>query len=294
VSEGLRVYLERLFGVWRDLAGPGQLGLQLLAFALLVVVTVRFGRTGVWTWRTTLGALATVVLFHLNLAVMPLLLLVRDGFQAGVDGLGLPQLADGVWAGSPWLAALVGVVAFDFADYWCHRALHLRWLWPIHAIHHSDPDVNGLTAFRVHALEPFVMSCTYALLLTWLNLPAEALGAMATVLVLHKMYVHADLDWTHGPLEPLIASPRYHRWHHADVAEAHGKNLAGVIPLWDRAFGTYHCPGRCDARVGVAGAPEHNPLALCLYPFAAWLALIREAVGRWWSRSPRGSAAALG
>ena len=60
--------------------------------------------------------------------------------------------------------------------------MHMKWLWPVHAIHHSDPDVNALTTYRVHALETLVMWGSYTILLTWLGLPADAIGIGALIL----------------------------------------------------------------------------------------------------------------
>jgi sterol desaturase/sphingolipid hydroxylase (fatty acid hydroxylase superfamily) len=37
----------------------------------------------------------------------------------------------------------------------------------------------------------------------------------------------------------VIASPRFHRWHHTGEAEARDKNFAGLLPLCDILFGTY-------------------------------------------------------
>ena len=74
------------------------------------------------------------------------------------------------------------VAAVDFANYWNHRLMHTRVVWPMHAIHHSDPDVNGLTTYRVHAFEGCLMSCSYVVLLAWLNLPDDALGILSVVL----------------------------------------------------------------------------------------------------------------
>lgn len=271
------LYLRRVAEGWRGLAANSHADAFLSFFLVLLLLTyLRRGR-GAWSLRATLGVLATVTIVLLNFAVMPVVYALVDGLRGLYDGLGVPRLPATTWAGVPgWAVALVAVVAHDLANYWNHRLMHHPLVWPVHAIHHSEPDVNGLTTFRVHALEPFVMFCSHVVLLGWLSLPADALGLLAVLLVLHNMYVHADLDWTHGPLGWLIASPRYHRWHHADVPEAYGKNLANVIPLFDVLFGTYHCPGPCDAPLGAAGVPPNHPLKLFLYPGAAWLAQLRR------------------
>jgi len=57
------------------------------------------------------------------------------------------------------------------------------------------------------------------------------MGTGALVLLLHNAYVHVDIDWGHGPLRLLIASPRFHRWQHTDKTHARDKNFAGPMPL---------------------------------------------------------------
>ncbi len=66
---------------------------------------------------------------------------------------------------------------------------------------------------------------------------------MHVVASLHNAYVHFEVDIDHGPMNWLIASPRFHRWHHADFPPAYGKNLANAIPAWDMLFGTYFKAG---------------------------------------------------
>ncbi|MGL6043873.1 MAG: sterol desaturase family protein, partial [Sandaracinobacteroides sp.] len=53
-----------------------------------------------------------------------------------------------------------------------------------------------------------------------------------------------------GPLEWLIASPRYHHWHHANQAQAIDRNFGGQTLVWDRLFGTLYLPEPFPARYG--------------------------------------------
>ena len=116
-------------------------------------------------------------------------------------------------------------------------------------------------------------------LLTGLGLPSDVLGYGAILLSLHNVYVHMDMDWGHGPFRLLLASPRYHRWHHADVPEAQGKNLANVFPLYDVMFGTYYMPGTCTERLGAKGVPENDVAKLLLHPFKEWIKMMPINVG---------------
>ena len=256
-------------------------------FAVLLLVTLIVRGWKAWTLRASLGVLATLVLVVFNVLVGPWVeipqLLFEELYQLAL----LPQVPQSFWKDQPlWVPVVTAIVVTDFADYWNHRLMRSKWVWPIHAVHHSDPDVNPLTTFRIHELEGILMAVSYVVLLNWLNLPGVALGAFGLTLSLHNMYIHADLDWSHGPLRMLIASPRYHRWHHADVPEAHGKNLANLIPLYDWAFGTYYCPGPCEAPLGAAGVPQHNPFALMVFPFVLWSRYLREGVSRARSSGP--------
>ncbi len=221
---------------------------------------------------------ATTLLYFINLfAFAPFVLLAGDTIRSAYNWVGLPQLDPAIWTGlSPWILVPVALLAYDFADYWSHRVMHKSWLWPVHAIHHSETEMTGLTTYRVHFLEPIVMGTAYIVLLTWLGLPENILGYGAILVSLHNVYVHMDLDWGHGPFRLLLASPRYHRWHHANAPEAYGKNLANIFPFWDVMFGTYYLPGTCKKPLGVDGMAEYDVIKLVLYPFREWGGLFKR------------------
>ena len=226
---------------------------------------------------------ATIAVYFANILVVWLFLDDLDALAQGAyDRLGLPQLPADFWDGVPLLAlALIGIAVKDFVDYWTHRAMHTAWLWPTHAAHHSDTHVNAFTAHRIHFLEYVFMTLSYVVLLTWMQMP-QAIPAVAAFHYVLNLYVHLDLDWGHGPFRYLLASPRYHRWHHADVPEAHGKNLANVIPLYDVMFGTYYNPAPCRAVMGAraTGVEDKNPVLILIYPFQEWARLLRGLIRR--------------
>ncbi len=88
-------------------------------------------------------------------------------------------------------------------------------------------------------------------------------------MTLYAIFVHANVRWDFGPLRALIATPRFHRWHHTSQAEGLDKNFAGLLPLWDALFGKYYMPdGRQPEVFGVAGEPvPEGFLAQLAYPF---------------------------
>ena len=227
---------------------------------------------------------ATIVVAGLNIFLLWIFNAQIDAFfQTAYRYISLPQVPADFWASTPvWLLCILGVVSKDFADYWNHRLMHTKWGWPTHAAHHSDTHVNAFTTFRVHILESILMSLSYVVLLTWLRIP-EVIPFVAMFTHMHNLYVHMDLPYQHGPFKYLIASPAFHRWHHADVPEAHGKNLANTIPAWDALFGTYYFPGVCKEEMGAtkSGVEDKNPFLIYIYPFQQWGRMLRRRYKRW-------------
>lgn len=259
-------------------------------FGLVFALILTFVMYAVFRRKDELGkhaaenTSATLVVCGANIVAGLLFLEEVDGFFQSVYGaLRIPTLNPAIWDGVPfWVAAIVGLAAKDFADYWNHRMMHTRWGWPTHAAHHSDTFVNAFTGFRVHFLEAITMSLSYVVLLTWLRIP-ETIPVVVIFSTLHGQYVHMNLNITHGPFKYLVAWPQFHRWHHADVPAAYGKNLANLMPLWDKLFGTYYYPGPCGDEVPMGalrdGLADKDPVAIYLYPFQEWRRLIRKAWG---------------
>jgi sterol desaturase/sphingolipid hydroxylase (fatty acid hydroxylase superfamily) len=227
------------------------------------------------SFATTLGWLVV------NSVAAPIVYVAMTWTRELYALLHVPVLPASLWTGMPWpMLFLISVLTKDFADYCNHRWMHTRWGWPIHAVHHSDTDVNILTTWRVHFLEAVVMDASYVLLLSWMGLP-PAYGAVARFFfTLHNAYTHMDADIEHGPFRYLLASPRFHRWHHADIPEAHGKNLANIFPFLDVIFGTYYVPGRCNAPMGALTdhVPAHDIVSQIALPFTRWAKLSKRAL----------------
>jgi sterol desaturase/sphingolipid hydroxylase (fatty acid hydroxylase superfamily) len=95
-----------------------------------------------------------------------------------------------------------------------------------------------------------------------------ALAGITPVLTVLAIVVHANVDWDWGPLRSVIASPRFHRWHHTDETEARDKNFAGFFPVWDILFGTYYMPrDRCPSTFGTATPVPSGLLGQLNFPF---------------------------
>jgi sterol desaturase/sphingolipid hydroxylase (fatty acid hydroxylase superfamily) len=168
-----------------------------------------------------------------------------------------------------WAQAIAMLVIGDLVGYAMHRWFHGRRLWRFHAVHHSSTCLDWLSSVRVHPVNEWLPRITTVLVLVGLGFDPAAIAAYVPALTLYAIVLHANVRWSFGWLGNLVASPRFHRWHHTAQAEGLDKNLAGLFPWIDRLAGTYYMPdGRLPERFGVDGAAVPAGMwAQLAYPF---------------------------
>lgn len=169
-----------------------------------------------------------------------------------------------------WLQAIEVLLLADLLSYWSHRLFHRSpRLWPIHAVHHSSTELDWLSSVRVHPLNDAVNKVLPVVPLFFIGFRGDVLAGFVPFITLYALLLHANVPWSFGPLKYVIASPTFHRWHHAAEAEAIDKNFAGLFPVWDLVFGTFYMPaGRVPERFGVPDTPVPDGLLRQLvYPF---------------------------
>jgi sterol desaturase/sphingolipid hydroxylase (fatty acid hydroxylase superfamily) len=182
----------------------------------------------------------------------------NPGFQAAVSS-------------QPRIVQFVEIVfVSDLFFYWTHRLFHrVPFLWRVHAIHHSPRQMDWLAGSRLHVLEIVIVRAVTFLPLFVLGFSESAVQAYVVFVAIHAVLLHANVSFRFGWLEYLIATPRYHQFHHACAGEALDTNFAVHLPLLDRVFGTQYLPMEAwPERMGVAGPqPPHGYWAQLLYPF---------------------------
>lgn len=179
---------------------------------------------------------------------------------------------------APWRAVVAGLplplqvltimLVADFMQYWVHRAFHvIPWLWPFHAVHHSSRALDWLAGSRLHVVDVVVTRSLVVLPVFALGFAEAAIYAWLVIIGLHAVFIHGNLRWRLGWIEPLLATPRFHHWHHA--VSPLDRNFAVHFPWLDRVFGTYHMPaGEWPAALGIRGDPvPEGFLAQLAYPF---------------------------
>ncbi len=168
------------------------------------------------------------------------------------------------------LQMLLGAFILDFSTYWRHRFTH-RYLWPVHSIHHSALSINWLTGMRLHPIEILVALFFDLFLLHVLGFGGAGMLFAMVFLRGYNHFTHANINLEYkAPLKYILASPKYHRWHHADEFAAHGKNYCSTFSCIDLAFGTFYHPEGLPKGYGIGDDQAHYPQALhgqLLYPF---------------------------
>jgi len=170
------------------------------------------------------------------------------------------------------LQVLVALVAVDLVGYWVHRVVfHLSPIWRFHAIHHSAERLDWLAAARNHPLQPAIAALAHALPLVVIGIDPRVVAVVTPIFGLWAIFIHANVPFRLGALRFVIATPMFHRWHHARLDEhprvAHGVNFAGIFPVWDLIFGTFWCPAYEPRRFGTDEPVPSGILGQIAYPF---------------------------
>lgn len=171
-----------------------------------------------------------------------------------------------------FIQLFIAAAILDLAKYWQHRLSH-KYIWNVHAIHHSAKQLTWITGLRLHPIEIAVAAMFDATFLYILGFEGDAIIMAIIFLKALNFMIHSNLDLKYTkPFRYLLASPHYHRWHHANIKEAYDKNFAGAFPFWDLLFGTYYCPEEDPPGYGLSKFetkhyPSHNVIGWLLYPF---------------------------
>lgn len=178
-----------------------------------------------------------------------------------------------------WGQVAFYLLASDFLLYWTHRIFHGASLWRYHAIHHSAEEVDWTTAYRFHPINICFHTYMVDVIMLYVGVSPAALLIMVPFQTAMALFVHANLNWTLGPVKYVLATPVFHRWHHTLPDEGGNRNFAPMFAFWDLLFGTFYMPpGRLPTHYGVDD-PQFPAgfLKQLAYPFAVRAASAGEA-----------------
>lgn len=139
-----------------------------------------------------------------------------------------------------WLVvveALAILIAYDFAYYFAHRAMHhpiaLRW---VHGVHHRARNPSALESFYQHPLELVVgLSLLFGVTAALGPVPVRSFALAFFVYSTINIVVHAGMVTKVRLLAPIDWLIRKHHAHHHDDPRT-GYSTLTVLP--DLLFGT--------------------------------------------------------
>lgn len=154
------------------------------------------------------------------------------------------------WLASPWLhwsiyvvQPILGIILYDFFDYWMHRAQH-KWLWRQHSIHHAIEELSGINSY-FHWTEPFLRTAFITLPAAYIVGIDDAprLFVIELLVRIQGNYLHSPTRLHLGPIvRRLLADNRFHRIHHSTDPRHFDKNFGAGTSIWDQLFGTAYFP----------------------------------------------------
>jgi sterol desaturase/sphingolipid hydroxylase (fatty acid hydroxylase superfamily) len=159
----------------------------------------------------------------------------------------------------------------SFMQYWGHRLVHTPPFWHVHRFHHAATELNVLTTFRQHPLEPVVQGFVSLVSpLIFLDVPQRVLLIYFFVGTINDLLAHSQLPWGYGWVGRwLVQSPRFHQLHHS-IDEEHQNLHFSNCPLWDRLFGTFYKGSKPTSRYGIAD-PAYEIRPLTQFARDAWI-----------------------
>jgi len=186
----------------------------------------------------------------------------------------------GQWAGD-WSVLIAGVLLLDLSGYVFHRIEHRVFvLWCVHAVHHSDIDMDASTTFRHHPIEGLISTAITGVVFAVLGVPEWIFPVYALVGVVFSLSQHVNagvagrLDHA---LQWVFVTPGMHQIHHSTAAEDYEANFGTVLSIWDRIFGTYRqepAAGRDALTFGV------RPFTTLEYARPSWTWMLPFAMRR--------------
>src|SRR5262249_47701264 len=137
---------------------------------------------------------------------------------------------------------VVAIVGLDALAYAQHRLLHrVDVLWRLHAVHHSDPEIDVTTTFRHHPVEAIFNSVLIGAVVLVIGFSPAEIAVYTWVSFVIELVAHANIvmpSWLGTILGNLIVTPEFHQLHHSRSNAEANSNFGQAFSIWDTLFGT--------------------------------------------------------
>lgn len=215
------------------LAFPLAAGPVLAGSALAVFVLERF-RPHTRAWQKDLGDARTDrahLVANLTVSLSATAAYASVWHATGGLGAGWPEALPFA------IEFLLALAITDVGLYAVHRASHrVRWLWRLHAIHHSPARLYWINGQRRHLVHEMLEGLPGFVVLGALGAPPPLVACGFAAITIHLMYQHGNIEYRTGPLRHVFAVAEVHRWHHQRRWHDVQGNYGAVLAVWDHLF----------------------------------------------------------
>lgn len=140
---------------------------------------------------------------------------------------------------------LIGLIVGDLMAWFQHWLKHrVPWFWEIHAVHHSQKEINLFTDYRFHYAEYLISRPIVLIPLMILNVDTSKIVAINLLAAWQVRFYHANIRSNLGLLRYIFVTPQSHRVHHSIEHRHRDQNFGVVFSFWDRFFKTQYAS--CD------------------------------------------------
>jgi sterol desaturase/sphingolipid hydroxylase (fatty acid hydroxylase superfamily) len=164
--------------------------------------------------------------------------------------------------------ALMAFIILDFAVWFQHFAMHrFPFLWRMHAVHHSDRDLDVTTALRFHPFELIVSTFYKSAMVALLGVPLAVALAFELWLNANALFNHSNIRLPKKldrMLRMFFVTPDMHLVHHSVIFAEQKTNFGFALSIWDRLFGTYcaeSTAGVDNQKIGLSQFEDQQPSA---------------------------------
>ena len=143
-----------------------------------------------------------------------------------------------------WYWFILGYIIWEFAHFIYHFLAHkVRVLWCLHSTHHAPESMNLSVTYAHFFLEAPYADLIRTTICILLGVPPTMLFVIMFIDGTWGAFIHIGenlvKDARFGFLNRLILTPSHHRVHHARNPLYMDTNFCNLLPVWDKAFGTY-------------------------------------------------------
>jgi sterol desaturase/sphingolipid hydroxylase (fatty acid hydroxylase superfamily) len=222
-------------------------------------------------FRRRMSAKIDIVYYLVQFTGVAAVLEVIFSFGIALGGSRLADYASNQlsWARITLPAGNIFEIAFSFLvywiatglfGYWIHRLYHSSLFWQVHRFHHAAPELNFITAYRLHPLESFLRAFEFLSPMIILSVPDSVILVSVVAGNFVNFCQHSELPWNWGWIGRWIfGSPLVHQLHHS-IDEEHRDTNFSNCPLWDHVFGTWYDGSRMPSGYGIPdNAYEEQP-----------------------------------